>query len=172
MSKFGRAYIIFFWVWITCVFCLCWAAEPNNDQFSEAQKSVGPVESMEDAINALIDPFLSKMPKPEQKIIPVEPVKIAPPVEIPPKPLEPVYNPRPFEPAELPPALPQPPLSPETTPEFILTGIIYNTIKPQAIINGTVVYVGDIVLDGKVVSIEKGVVKILYKTNILNVKIE
>ncbi len=53
------------------------------------------------------------------------------------------------------PPQPQPELEPKLMPELTITGLIWNSDRPQAIINAEVVGIGDIVSEVEIISINK-----------------
>jgi hypothetical protein len=130
---------------------------------AEEEGAMEPVNDIKMAITSLINPFISKIP-----------VKKAPEPLVAPKPRDPVATP-PFEiPIPEPPPEPvtvmppryQPPFEPSEQKnmesKFEISGIFVGAERPQAIVNGAVVGVGDSLGgNAKVASIEKDVVKLI-----------
>ena len=124
-------------------------------------------DSLEDAIDSLIDPFLKKLPKKEE---PKPEPAVQPPVEPPPV----VVVPPPEPPKPEPPPIVQPPKEEEKVvfPALNLTGIIYNTVNPQAIINNNVVSVGSQIEGVEVTAIDKNGVQVTSKGQSTTVRIK
>ncbi len=59
-----------------------------------------------------------------------------------------------------------------TPPALKISGIIWNTKKPQAIINNTVVSIGDTIENSKIVDIRKEGVDIIYSEKLFTIPIE
>ena len=57
-------------------------------------------------------------------------------------------------------------------PELVVSGLIWNTDRPQAIINDTVVSSGDLIEQAEVVNITKVGVAVLYKSEIFIITIK
>lgn len=55
-------------------------------------------------------------------------------------------------------------------PSFNITGIVWNTDRPQAIINGQVITQGDTLSGAKIVSIRKSSIEILYQDTNFTIK--
>lgn len=93
----------------------------------------------QEATTLIRNPFQSWLPKIEQP-------KPSSPLEAEPLAAQPQEAPVPIEP-----------------PKLQVSGIVWNTKKPQAIIDEKVVTIGDIVQDSKIVDIHKDGVDIIYK---------
>jgi hypothetical protein len=120
--------------------------------FAEEKSSI--LEGIESESFTLPNPFKSKLPE-----IKEEPVTIRPPEQ---GPITPIVKPLSIEiplqvlpggTAEAGPAL----------PPFTITGVIWNSDRPQAIINGQVVDVGDTVSNTKIVAIKKDGIDVLVE---------
>jgi len=59
-----------------------------------------------------------------------------------------------------------------SAPALKVSGLVWNTDKPQAIVNSQIVNVGDTVSESEIVSIEKTGIKILYKGEAFTIPIE
>ncbi|OGX33459.1 MAG: hypothetical protein A2787_08905 [Omnitrophica WOR_2 bacterium RIFCSPHIGHO2_01_FULL_48_9] len=108
------------------------------DPFKTAESSLAPVPQapkVEDT--ALINPFAAKLPKKE----PTPQPTVQPPTT---QPVDPLARPAPQ-------IKPEPPKA----PNFRISGVVWNTDRPQAIINNQVVSVGDTIDNSKIVSINK-----------------
>lgn len=64
----------------------------------------------------------------------------------------------------------EPKLPPLPQPNFTITGIIWNTDRPQAIINGQVVDIGDVIQDFKIESISPTAIEVSIKGVRMTVK--
>lgn len=64
----------------------------------------------------------------------------------------------------------EPKLPPLPQPNFTITGIIWNTDRPQAIINGQVVDIGDVIQDFKIESISPTAIEVSIKGVKMTVK--
>lgn len=119
------------------------------------------------------NPFKPQLPQPkppEEAAPPSEP--IPPPgsstrtemYDIPPAYNDPLMN-------NIPPSdiIPEKPKIPVIPPAFDIQGIIWQTDRPQAIINDQVVDVGDALMDSRIVSIEKAFIQIEYQGILFNV---
>jgi len=99
-----------------------------------------------------INPFINKLPVakviPEKIIKPVKPTGSA---------------------GKLPSAV-KPPKAVEALPSFAIKGIVWNTDRPQAIVNGKVVDVGDMVANIKILNIRKEGIDIIYNNKTLTIK--
>ena len=149
-----------------------WAAE---------EEAAGPVDSIEEALSSLIDPFVAALPQkePPKSALPAAPVT---PVVQPPQPANPLSLPGAQElqkkseselAAEKAAArAAQEKAKLKELPDLVLTGIIFNTAKPQAIINGVVVGVGSRIEGAEVRAITKGAVQIMFdgRTSMLSME--
>jgi hypothetical protein len=138
------------------------------------QDGPGPGESIETMLNSLIDPFISQLPKKEP---PPGEISANPPVRQPADQRLPPATPPPVRPSAKPPDAVPPVTVPKKEPpvdesKFSLTGIIYNTVKPQAIINGAVVGVGDRIDGAAVKAITKGAVEMKYQDTIFKLDMD
>src|SRR3989338_5510975 len=111
-----------------------------------------------------LNPFKSQLPKeekkteqrPEVKPVPPEPKPVpAPPPPPPPMPV--IVNPPPVVPPQPPPPREEP------MPILTITGLIWNTDRPQAIVNGQVADVGDIIAGVKIINIRKGGIDVSFQ---------
>ena len=115
------------------------------------------------------DPFAPQVPQEEIRRQRVEPV-IAPVIEaqvIPPPSVE-------IPPVNVPP-VPEdtrPPLSPEPLPGINIVGVVWNTDRPQAIVNGRIAGIGDMVSGLKIVDIQKTGITVLFqnRTEVVEIK--
>ncbi len=65
------------------------------------------------------------------------------------------------------------PAVPETqAPEIVINGLVWNTDRPQAIINGEIFGVGDMVENSKIVNIHKDGVDVIVSNELFTIKIE
>ncbi len=114
------------------------------------------------------DPFTPQVPQ-EIRVRYVEPVK-------PPEPqIEAPSTPPPGPIVELPPAFPEQIPSPAmmgSLPAMTVAGVVWNTDRPQAIINGQIVGIGDIVSGAKILEIQKMGITFLFqgRTETLEIK--
>ena len=99
--------------------------------------------NLDSAAGSITNPFISKLPKPKTVI-----KNITPPPP-PPTRLE-VENPQPARTA------------PAQPPAVTISGVVWNSDRPQAIINGQVVDVGDKISEMEIVSISKSQIDVLY----------
>jgi hypothetical protein len=118
-------------------------------------------EAKEDAFEGLVtsirDPFIIK-----EKVIPLPQIKEPEPIIVP----EPVIivEPEPIK-VEPPKVIVRPQL-----PEMNVTGLVFKTKHPQAIINGQVVGIGDTINEAKVLKIKEGGLFVRYQSNIFFIK--
>ena len=63
----------------------------------------------------------------------------------------------------------EPPKPTIIAPKLEISGIVWNTERPQAIINGKVVAIGDKVSDSEIIAIDKTGVEILYQGQKFNI---
>lgn len=98
------------------------------------------------------NPFIPELPKetPKIEVTVSEPGPLPPVYEPPPRPPEPDV-PEPEPPQEIQP------------PQVDIRGLVWNTNRPQAIINDQVVDVGDMIDDAKIVAIRKNEVDVVYQ---------
>ncbi len=116
--------------------------------------------AFEDLVVSLRDPFLInviKKPLPKKENVP-QPFVIDLPVVIAPLPTEPVVKP-------IPKVAPRPKL-----PKMTVTGLIFKTKHPQAIINGVVLGPGDALEGVKIHKIKEGGLLVEYSSNIYFIK--
>lgn len=133
----------------------------------EAQGTRLIVDSSSFEMISVRDPFTPQVPQEDVRMQQVEPVKIEKPVIAPPLPR--------MEESSV--GMPGPqnierPPTPETPlPGLNVSGLVWNTVRPQAIINGQIVGIGDTVLGVKIVDIQKAGIAVLFneKTKILEV---
>ncbi len=57
-----------------------------------------------------------------------------------------------------------------TPPKFLITGLIWNTNRPQAIVNNRVVNIGDSVSDATIIAINKTGIDIMFQGTNLTIK--
>ncbi len=117
------------------------------------------------------DPFTPRVPGEEirvQSVEPVHPVVVEEPVVpvLPPL-MEESSRHRPPVEEVLPPSIPEEPL-----PAINVSGLVWGTNHPQAIIDGYIVEIGDMVSGVKIVDIQKSGITILFhdQTRILEIK--
>ena len=129
----------------------------------DAPTTIGPEERLLTIKNPFI-PQLPVKPKPPEVPIKLEP-KIEPKITQPP-----VVKP---EPVAMPVKMPEPPPKPPQpqqieqvkppeiipVPQITVTGIVWNSDRPQAIINGKIVNQGDTILDIEITEIQKDFIK-------------
>lgn len=133
----------------------------------EAQGTRLIVDSSSFEMISVRDPFTPQVPQEDVRMQQVEPVKIEKSVIAPPLPR--------MEESSV--GMPGPqnierPPTPETPlPALNVSGLVWNTVRPQAIINGQIVGIGDTVLGVKIVDIQKAGIAVLFneKTKILEV---
>jgi len=156
-----RVFLLYAVIWGLCV--LVFMGRPSY-LLAEEQSSV-PIEQV---IRSLDDPFDVQVRAPEvvelfliglAEIKRQQEIRERPPEE---KVAEPVI-PTVIEPAPV--VVPKEPVQPKKSPipPMKITGIIYDTARPQAIINGTVVSVGSNLSGASIQSIEKGRVVVRYE---------
>ncbi|MBF0484966.1 MAG: hypothetical protein HQL16_00470 [Candidatus Omnitrophica bacterium] len=132
--------------------------------------AAGPVDDIEAAISSLINPFLAKTPI--EKPLP-RPIVVPPTVEPSPvPPAVPIIEPEPPPIPVMPPVIGPGDIGDSTgrgdtgASAVKVTGIIYNSKRPQAIINGQLVDVGQTFGDQgkmKLLAVEKGSIKFLSR---------
>jgi hypothetical protein len=156
-----RVFLLYAVIWGLCV--LVFISGPS---FLLAEEESSP--PIEQVIRSLSDPFDVQMRAPEvvelflaglAEIKKQKEIQERPPEE---KVVEPVM-PTVIGPAPV--VVPKEPVKPQKSqiPSMKITGIIYDTDRPQAIINGTVVGVGSKISGASVLSIEKGRVVMRYE---------
>jgi len=65
------------------------------------------------------------------------------------------------------------PVVPEIeAPKFTINGLVWNTDRPQAIINGQIFAIGDIIEDSKIVDIHKDGIDVLFLNKLFTIQIE
>lgn len=131
---------------------------------SEAQVARLIVDSSAFEMFPVRDPFTPQVPQeeirpPEPKIVaPVEvpePVTVRPPpMPEPPAPPAPVARDIPGRPIEVPAA----PL-----PSLEIGGLVWNTDHPQAIVNGKIVSIGDIISETRIIDIQKSGITVFFQ---------
>ncbi|HBO97724.1 MAG TPA: hypothetical protein DE315_06845 [Candidatus Omnitrophica bacterium] len=118
------------------------------------------------------NPFTPQVPQEDlqtRRVETIKPVKIEAPV-VPPPPaarveVAPVLPPRPEDIRRLPP--PEEPL-----PNMNISGLVWNTDRPQAIINGQITGIGDIISGVKIIDIQKTGITVLFRNKTSTLKIE
>ena len=103
---------------------------------------------LESGLITVENPFKSQLPKIEK-----------PKIEMPDKPLKPPKGPTTEKPVKKP-KLPKPIATPLVTPKrplpnVTINGIIWNSNRPQAIINGRIVDIGDTISEIQIIDIQK-----------------
>lgn len=117
------------------------------------------------------DPFTPQVPQEEvraQRVEPIRPVVVNEPVVLPPPPAvqEPsVSMPRQGD-------ITRPPRILEPLPGINIAGVVWNTGRPQAIINGQIVGIGDTVSGVKILDVKKMGITVLFqgRTETLEIK--
>ena len=117
------------------------------------------------------DPFTPQVPQEEvraQRVEPIRPVEVNEPVVLPPPPAvqePPVSMPRQED-------IIQPPRIFEPLPGINIAGVVWNTDRPQAIINGQIAGIGDMVSGVKIIDIQKTGITVLFqdRTETLEIK--
>lgn len=111
------------------------------------------------------NPFESQLPKTETtqekrpKLVEINPPEVPPPA---PKP-QPLAQPVVPQPPPVAQPVYQPPPPPRPVmPSLKVTGLVWNTDQPRAIINGQIVGIGDTVQDVKILNISKDSIEILF----------
>ncbi len=117
------------------------------------------------------DPFTPQVPQEvrTQRVVPVVPVEVVEPVAVPPVPI--VQEP----PAEIPhlEEVVSQPVEPVGPPSNLkISGLVWNTDRPQAIINGKITEVGDMVSGFKIVDIQKTGITVLSQGRTVTIGIE
>lgn len=117
------------------------------------------------------DPFTPRVPGEEIRVQSAQPVHLVvidePVVPVPSPPSEEPLSHRLPEEKVRPPSIPEEPL-----PAINISGLVWNTNRPQAIIDGHIVEVGDIVSGVKIVDIQKSGITVLFheRTEVLEIK--
>ncbi len=112
------------------------------------------------------NPFESQLPKVETtqekqpKLVEIEPPEVSRPVPKPQPLVQPVVVSQP-PPVAQPVYQPPPPPRP-VMPSLKVTGLVWNTDQPGAIINGQIVGIGDTIQDVKILNIYKDTIEILF----------
>lgn len=108
------------------------------------------------------DPFTPQVPQEEvraQRVEPIKPVVVDEPVVLAPPPAvqEPsVSMPRPRD-------VTRPPRILDPLPDINIAGVVWNTDRPQAIINGQIIGIGDTVSGVKILDIKKMGITVLFQ---------
>lgn len=112
------------------------------------------------------NPFESQLPKTETiqeqrpKLVEINPPEVPPPA---PKPQPLVQRVEVSQPPPVAQPVYQPPPPPRPVmPSLKVTGLVWNTDQPRAIINGQIVGIGDMVQDVKILNISKDSIEILF----------
>lgn len=118
-----------------------------QDRHQEEALGIDP--ETKGTLTKLKNPFAPQLPQ-----------KATPPIPVPPEDIR--RQPRPEDLTPAPPTpTPEPtPALPETNPDFKMSGIVWNTDRPQAIIEGRIVVVGDTLQDWEITAISKDGVEI------------
>lgn len=137
-----------------------------------AEGSRLPFDELESGLLSIRNPFESQLPKKEETLPETKPpVTPEPAVRQPPR--EP-QRPRPARPAPVvtPPKTPQrKPEAKETPmPHFAVTGIVWNTDRPQAIINGRIVNIGDTISEIEIKDIRQSGIDVLFQGETVTIK--
>ena len=102
------------------------------------------------------DPFDPWLPKIEEKIeMPPEEIKI----DV-------------ARPPDVPPVIREAPVAEVSPPLLRISGLVWNTAEPQAIINDNIVKIGDIVQDSKILNIHKDGVDVMFLNKIFTIEME
>ena len=109
----------------------------KNQEEEQQEKSLGITPEIAFILNNLKDPFIPKLPQPA-----------------------PSPEPLPMPTPEPPHVVVPPPPPPPSPPELKISGLIWNTNKPQAIVNGQIVAKGDVVQEWIITSISKNGIEI------------
>jgi len=127
-------------------------ASLNTAMMAIAQEERLTLEQLESRLLILQNPFQSQLPK--RKVNPVKVGNDKPqPTEIT-QPVQPIITQFPVGITD--PVIVEPPEPVEIPmPEIDITGIIWNAERPQAIINGQIIDVGDKILDIEIMDIQK-----------------
>ena len=117
------------------------------------------------------DPFTPQVPQEEiraQRVEPIRPVGVNEPVVLPPPPA--VQEPSVSMPRQE--DITRPPRILEPLPGINVAGVVWNTDRPQAIINGQIVGIGDTVSGAKILDIKKMGITVLFqgRTETLEIK--
>lgn len=117
------------------------------------------------------DPFTPQVPQEEvraQRVEPISPVEVNEPVVLPPPPA--VQEPSVSMPRQE--DITQPPRILEPLPGINIVGVVWNTDRPQAILNGQIVGIGDTVSGVKITDIQKTGITVLFqdRTETLEIK--
>ena len=117
------------------------------------------------------DPFTPQVPQEEiraQRAEPIRPVGVNEPVVLPPPPA--VQEPSVSMPRQE--DITRPPRILEPLPGINVAGVVWNTDRPQAIINGQIVGIGDTVSGAKILDIKKMGITVLFqgRTETLEIK--
>ena len=119
-------------------------------------------------LGSIKNPFKSQLPQMEEELVSIEEEQDLSDIEDEssitnaPERFQPVIPQPETEPKVKTPARPKPTIQPKEIvplPDLIVSGIIWNSDRPQAIINGYVVDIGDIILDIKITDILKTGIK-------------
>lgn len=138
----------------------------------DAQETRSIVDSSSLEMLSERNPFTPQVPQEDvqtRRVEPIKPVKIEAPV-VPPSPAvraegAPVLPPRPADVRRLP--APEEPL-----PNMNISGLVWNTDRPQAIINGQIIGMGDIISGVKIIDIQKTGITVLFRNKTSTLKIE
>jgi hypothetical protein len=155
----------FFLILVWYAFFICaghggWAAVEDGKK-AEIADDKDFLQDLENIKDPFVSPLAKKVEETPIKIQkPPEPVK--PPVPEPSR-----VEPRPIVPPSMP-VLPQVPLDDKanifTTGAIKISGIIWNTDLPQAIVNDRVVRVGEDLQGAKILSIKKEGIEVMYRS--------
>lgn len=128
---------------------------------SEAQMARLIVDSSAFEMFPARDPFTPQVP--QEEIRPPEP-KIVAPVEVP-EPVDVRPPPRPEPPEPVTQGIPGDPMAvPEAPlPSLEIEGLVWNTDHPQAIVNGKIVGIGDIISETRIMDIQKSGIIVLFQ---------
>lgn len=116
------------------------------------------------------DPFTPQVPQEEvraQRVEPIRPVGVNEPVVLPPPPAvqePPVSMPRQED-------ITRPPRILEPLPGINIAGVVWDTDRPQAIIDGQIVGIGDTVSGVKITDIQKTGITVLFQDRIETLEI-
>lgn len=137
----------------------------------EAQGTRLIVDSSSFEMLSVRDPFMPQVPQgkvPAPHVEPVIPVEVSVPVVPVPVEESPVDMPDMPKPEDI----SLPPVPEKPFPNLDVLGLIWNTERPQAIINGQIVGIGDMIFEVEIVDIQKTGVTVLFhgRTATLEIK--
>lgn len=163
--------IILFAVFVSLSLLCCGEVLASKAKEESSPPPVYTLTQLESMLDRIRNPFEVRLPvRPKALLtVPTVPVPPAPPtpppqpqVPVRPTPSIPVRPPEPPRPPERPVPVPAPaPVA--TLPDLKLSGIIWNSDRPQAIVNGQVMDVGDIIGGAQIQEINKTGLSVLFQ---------